>query len=610
MTGSVREVRRHDGYLPIEDYGLIGDGRTAALVGRDGAIEWMCLPRLDSPAIFCGLLDARRGGCFLVTLEDLAGSRQRYLGDTGVLVTELHGRDGAVVELTDLLTLRRGADLSEPVRNGRGELLRRAHVLHGPARLRVQVRPRGSTDLQGQAVPDSGGWHLPLPGRTDLDLHLHASRPLPGPDADLSLEQGEELDLLLRWDGAGWRSRLSQPDDLLRATLTGWQQWAAEIHYAGPRQADVRRSGITLKLLDHGESGALVAAPTSSLPEEIGGVRNWDYRYAWVRDTAFSAYALRRIGLHAEADTFLAWALSAVQRDGRAHLMYDLDGHVVAEEQEDGELEGYRRSAPVRWGNAAAEQVQHDVYGELLDSAWQWFRAGRPVDEPLWRKLCWLGEQAEQKWSTPDHGIWEARTEGAPYTYSVAACAVALDRTARIARARGEDPAEVQRWARSAAEVRAALLRDAWDDERRAFTAQLHGQGGMDASVLTLPLRRLLPFDDPRMVRTVEAVVAELGAGDGLLYRYDPQVSPDGLPGGEGAFVLCSFWLVDNLAGQGRLDEAGQLYDSLCDRANPLGLLAEEIDPASGAFLGNFPQAFSHVGVISSGLSLQRAQAR
>lgn len=594
---------RETGYLPIEDYGLIGDGRTAALVGRDGSLDWLCLPRFDSDAVFCGLLDAERGGRFVVTVEELRGSSQRYLEDTGVLVTGLHGPDG-VAELTDLLTLRRGADLSEDTSPARGGLLRRVRVLSGRVRVRVSLRPRGGATLERRA----GGWALDCSQRPDLDLHLFSSRTLDGLESTLELETGEGLDLLLRWDGAGWRSWLTDLDALADATASAWRAWASRIGDHGPRPGDVRRSAVTLKMLDHAESGAIVAAPTSSLPEAVGGVRNWDYRYAWVRDTAFSVHALRRIGLAREADSFLAWVLAAIERDGRAHLMYDLDGSVAPLEREDPDLEGYRGSAPVRWGNGAAEQTQHDVYGEILDCAYQWVGAGGQVDAHLWGKLRWLAEQAATRWRTPDHGIWEVRTAGAPYTYSVAMCQVALDRAARIA-ARHDLPGGATAWATKAEEVREALLREAWDPRRRTLTEQLGGSPGLDASLLALPLRRVIAYDDPRMVGTVAAVTEQLGAGGGLLHRYDPEVSDDGLPGQEGAFVLCSFWLVDNLAGQGRLDEAGQLYESLCQRANPLGLLSEEIDPSTGAFLGNFPQAFSHLGVISSGIGLARRTA-
>lgn len=589
----------HDGYPPLEDVALIGDGTTAALVARDGSIVWLCVPRFDSAPLFCSLLDARTGGSFRVGPERVIGARQHYEPDSGVVVTEMRDESGTV-RMTDCLTLRSGADLAEDTGAGRDELLRSVMVLDGSVRLHVGIEPRGGAT----AAAHGQGLEISMPNRPGLGLRLLATVPLDGLHTVVELNAGDEVHFVLRWGGTG-HSRDFQPAALLQATLDGWRRWMRNLSYDGPQGAIVRRSIITLKMLDFTETGALVAAPTSSLPEAIGGVRNWDYRYAWVRDAAFSVYAFRRVGLHAEARGFLGWVLDSIERDGRARVLYTLDGLCPPPEREDPELEGYRRSSPVRWGNAAADQRQHDAYGEILDCAYQWVAAGGTLDPPLWDRLRGLVEEARVAWDQPDHGIWEVRTATRPFTYSAAMCQVALDRGARLAERLGL-PGDVDGWRAEAGRIQAAILEQAWDADRRSLTEHL-GPGGLDASLLALPLRRVIDARHPKMVATVEAIVERLGAGNGLLYRYLPQESGDGLPGHEGAFLLCSFWLVDNLTAQGRLDEAMALYESLCQRAGPLGLLPEEIDPSTGGFLGNHPQAFSHVGVVSSGMNLARA---
>jgi alpha,alpha-trehalase len=586
------------GYLPIEDHGLIGDGSTAALVGRDGAISWMCAPRFDSPPLFCRLLDARRGGAFTVAPEELIESRQFYEPDTAVLVTEMRSATG-LVRLTDALMLRQGADLTEDAAAGRCELLRLVQTLQGIVRLRIEVEPRGGARVGAR----SGGLFIHSAARPHLDLQLSSSVPLQGLRSVMELREGARLHLTLRWGGVSRHKPLSAEDSLL-ATRDAWLLWAARINYEGPQKEIVRRSALTLKLLDHFENGAIVAAPTSSLPEAIGGERNWDYRYSWIRDAAFSVYALNRIGCREESAGFLGWALDAVERGGHPRALYDLDGALPPPERIDTELEGYRGSRPVRWGNAAVEQIQHDVYGEILDCAYQWAAHHGEIDEALWQRLSRLIEAAARAWRKPDHGIWELRAPGRVFTYSAALCQVALDRGARMV-GRFKLSGDWQSWRAAADEIRAAILSEAWDERLNSLTEHL-GDGSLDASLLSLPLRRVISADHPKMVATTAAITERLGAGAGLLYRYLPHVSPDGLPGREGAFLLCSFWLVDNLAYQGRLDEAMDLFGSLCDRANALGLLPEQIDPSTGAFLGNFPQAFSHVGLISSAVNLTR----
>jgi GH15 family glucan-1,4-alpha-glucosidase len=524
-------------------------------------------------------------------------SRQFYEPDSAVLVTEMRTGSG-LVRITDALALRSGADLTENTEANRGELLRFVTVLHGRVRLQVKIKARGGA----QAALSGGGLKICCPARPDLDLHLFSSLPLNGLHGVLELNAGDQVYFSLRWRGGSHRYQPTSPEDLLKSTVHDWHRWIHHLHYDGPQVAMVRRSAITLKLLDHFENGAMVAAPTSSLPEAIGGSHNWDYRYSWVRDAAFSVYALRRIGLVKEAEGFLGWVLDAIETGGRPRVLYNLDGQQPPPERTDPELEGYRGSRPVRWGNAAADQLQHDIYGEILDCACQWAAHGNTIDEKLWGRLRACVDAASREWNVPDHGIWEVRTAGRPFTYSAALCHVALDRGTRLAERFGFS-GDVRAWRSTAEKIRQAILEQAWDPKARSLTEHL-GEGGLDASLLSLPLRRVIRADDPRMVATTAAIQERLGAGDGLLFRYLPEESPDGLSGHEGAFLLCSFWLVDNLAYQGRIDEALELYESLCGRAGTLGLLPEEIDPGSGAFLGNHPQAFSHIGVISSGLNL------
>jgi len=595
----LKPIHRIEGYLPIEDYGLIGDGATAALIGRDGAVAWLCLPRFDSPPLFCSVLDHARGGAFRIVPDGLRESTQFYEPDSAVLVTEMRCAQG-VLRIRDCCPLIAGADLTEDISVTRRELLRSLTVTEGTVQLTIEMAPRGGAE----AEPREGGLRIRCDAQPDLCLHLYSTIRLTGLCTSVTLKAGQSAHLLLNWRQSSSPAAAFDSKWLHEDTSAVWRRWLAHLTYHGPQEALIRRSAITIKLLDHFENGAIVAAPTSSLPELIGGSRNWDYRYAWVRDAAFSVYALHRVGLSHEAAGFLSWVLDAVERDGTPRVMYDLDGRMPPDEREDGELEGYRRSGPVRWGNAAAAQHQHDVYGEILDCAYQWAAHHGAIPAPLWERLLKLADAAAREWRTPDHGIWEVRTSGRLFTYSAAMCQVALDRAARIAE-RFSLPGPSEAWKATADEIRQAILKEAWDEKIQSFTEHLGG-GGLDASLLTLPLRRLIKADHPNMVATTRAVSERLGAGKGLLYRYLPEESPDGIAGHEGAFLLCSFWLVDNLAKQGRLDDAMELYDSLCSRAGTLGLLPEEIDPSTGAFLGNYPQAFSHIGVISSGVNLAR----
>jgi GH15 family glucan-1,4-alpha-glucosidase len=602
LEPSFRPIRKRDGYLPLEDLGLIGDGATAALVGLDASIVWLCMPEFDSEPLICGLLDHSKGGHFSLTPEGLLEGRQYYEPDTGVLVTELRTNTG-VVRVTDAFALRTNADLADDSGSDRRELIRSAVVLAGNVRLRVDLEPRGGA--QTRAVFD--GLEVHASRRRDLRMHLRANRPLTGLQSAYDLEQGDRLDLVLSW-GRFHRHHPLDAEARLRDTADAWRRWMTNFTYSGPEEPMVRRSAITLKLCDHWVNGSLVAAPTSSLPAPVRGVRNWDYRYAWIRDAAFAVFAMRRIGFTNEADAFLGWVLDAFERSRWPRIMYTLDGDAVPEEREDSELEGYRGSRPARWGNGATDQRQHDVYGEVLDCADQWVLKGGKVEPGLWAGLSGLADAAAQAWRQPDQGIWEVRNEGRVFTYSAAMCHVALDRAAAIGE-RLSLTGPIEEWKAAAAKLQKTILDGAWNEAAQTLSEHLDGSDSVDASLLALPLRRVVPADHPRMIATTRTIVDRLSPGDGLLYRYLHKDSPDGIAGDEGAFLLCSFWLVDNLAGQGRLDEAEELYASLCARAGPLGLLSEQINPSTGELTGNFPQAFSHIGVIASGVTLARARA-
>lgn len=598
-----RPIERHDGHLPIHDYGLIGDGATAALIGRDASIDWLCLPRFDKHPVFCSILDDEVGGRLTIDVGELVGARHRYFGDSSVLITELKTAAG-VVRVTDMMPLRRDADLSVSSAMDVGELLRVVEVLEGSARVRADIRIQGGIDVERASAAGADAVRIRSRQYPDVDLVLEASGPLDGAGGTWELTRGHAIAFCLRWNGGTGASSVDSPIAAITNTVEGWLGWLRQFAYDGPQRAKVQRSAITLKLLDYLANGAIVAAPTSSLPELIGGGRNWDYRYVWVRDASFSVYALRRIGLKRESWQFLSWVLG-LARDEGLNLMYTLDGDRQITEREDASLAGYRGSAPVRWGNGAWDQVQHDVYGEILDCAYQWSNHGGKLTQDLWGQLRRYVDRAGEVWDTPDRGIWEVRGDSRVQTYSAGLCSVALDRGAKLARRHGFD-GDADGWEQTAHAIQQRILDGAWDADHGYLTQCLDG-GHLDAALLGLPIRRVLPPHHPRVKATVDAIDRELGAGDGLVYRYLPDKSPDGLEGHEGAFLLCSFWMVDNLVLQGRLDEAQDRFGRLCDRTNALGLLPEEIDPQTGHFLGNFPQAFSHIGMISTGFNLARA---
>lgn len=627
-------------YPPIGDYAVIGDTHTAALVARDGAIDWCCCPRFDGPAVFCRLLDATKGGwCRIGPAGPFTVSRA-YLGDTNVLATTFvtnHGRarlidfmpipQHAATRPRDHVDARGGDGVGKGAgerRGGRQEggagphrILRLVEGLDGDLELDVEFRPTlGFAETPTRvAITEEGAY-----GATDHEsLTFAAPVPLRVDERGAAIGRGTIRAGERRWFSLTYHTLAAPsahpaaPVDLetdLRRTLDYWERWAARCTYEGPYHDLVRRSALALKLLTFEPTGAVIAAPTTSLPEEIGGVRNWDYRFTWLRDSALILYALQAIGYHAEATDFFAWleGLCLAGGDG-LQIMYTVDGSPHLPERDLVHLEGYRGSGPVRVGNAAAGQTQLDIYGEVLDAAHLHVeRNGWVPDQDSWAVLRRLADRAAARWREPDQGIWEVRGGPRHFLYSKLLCWVALDRALRIAEPEGL-LGDLAHWRRTRDEIRQAILTEGYDAELGAFTQALGEPGVLDASALAVPMVGFLPPTDPRVQSTVARIRERLTA-DGLVYRYLPEETSDGLPGGEATFALCSFWLVDNLALGGRVAEARQLFERVAAFANDVGLMAEEIDPGSGALLGNFPQGFTHLALIRAALSLAKAVAR
>jgi GH15 family glucan-1,4-alpha-glucosidase len=595
--------KRIAGYAPIRDYAAIGDGRTVALIARDGSIDWLCLPALDSPSVFGAIVDAERGGRFSLEPAVPYEASRRYVPDTNVLETTFVTGAGAA-KLTDAMTLPGGG--LTPYR----ELVRRVEGLSGSVPLRWRFDPRfgyggAATRIECRAdapVASSGSDALAL-GTWDAGEPVCGREEVTG-----SFEIGEGGKSLLVLTAAHQEPLVlparEDSEDRLEETARFWREWARGREYSGGWREAVIRSALALKLLVHAPSGSIAAAATTSLPEEIGGERNWDYRFSWPRDAAFTLQALLALGCAPEARAYFSWTLHATQlTHPRLQVLYRLDGRADAAERSL-PLSGYRDSRPVRVGNGAAGQTQLDVYGELLEAASHLASAHGGLDREHGRRLAEIADFVCECWPQPDSGIWEVRSEPAHFIQSKMMCAIGLERACELA-ARGLVPdSHRERWGREQKHIREFVETRGYSEGKRAYV-QRAGRDDLDASLL-LPI--LSGYDHPctaRFLATVDAIRSELGHGP-LLHRY---FSEDGLPGGEGFFVACSFWLVEAYARQGRLDEAEALMDELVRLANDVGLFAEEIDLATGEFLGNFPQALSHLALVNAAVSIERAQA-
>jgi GH15 family glucan-1,4-alpha-glucosidase len=591
----------------IGDYALLGDGHSAALVSRGGSIDWCCMPRFDAGAAFARLLDRGHGGyCMIAPVGDGHWERTReYLEDTLVLRTVFQGASAEVVlidcmEVSDRL-------FATPTRR----ILRAVEVRRGSPEMQIVVAPRFD---YGQVRPwiRRRGRHLhtAIGGNDGLVVWCEqelAEDPAHELMARVRLDEGERLRLSLTYRPPELieREPLEEPDPdeidrAVETTVRWWRRWSQTVKLKGRDDEGARRSGMVLKALTYAPTGAIVAAPTTSLPEVPGGVRNWDYRYAWVRDSSFSSRAFAEIGCEHEADAFRAFIMrSAAGHAEELQILYGVGGERRVTASELDRLQGYADSRPVRLGNGAAEQLQLDAYGELVNLTWRWHRRGHSPDDDDWRFLVSLIEHAADQCTRPDNGIWEWPGKPDHFVHSKVLCWSALDRGLRLAD-ECMRRAPTRRWTKVRDELRATIERRGFDRKRGTYR-QVYDRSFVDAALLLLPTVEYLEWDDDRMLGTIEAVREELDAGDGLLYRYR---RADGLPGQEGAFLCCSFWLAEALARAGQASEARAVFDRALAAGNDVGLFSEELDPKTGALLGNFPQGLTHLSHISAAVAL------
>lgn len=595
------------GYVPIADHGLIGDLRSVALVGVDGTIDWYCCGAFDAPSVFASILDTERGGCFELAAAVPARTKQFYFPDTNVLITRFFTEDG-VGEIQDFMPV--GGTSAETDRH---RLIRRVVCVRGSLPFRTRIAPRFGYGADAHtlrmiddvAVFESAKLSLGLTSTVPLEIDgadVHAEFKIAeGEGAVFALDQvgGEVTPRRCAW---------TEAEDEFNSTVAYWRRWLSSSRYRGRWREMVHRSALTLKLLTYAPTGAIVAAPTTSLPEQLGGERNWDYRYAWVRDAAFAVYAMLRLGFTSEAEAFMRF-LSRHITPGDGHgsgplqIMYGIDGRTDLPERELAHLEGHLRSAPVRVGNGAVGQLQLDIYGALIDSVYLYDKWAQPISSDQWDDVCGLVDWVCAHWDQPDEGIWETRGGRRKFLYSRLMCWVAIERAIRMALRRGL-PADLARWQGCRDTIYRRIMSHGWSPSRQAFV-QHEGTDVLDAAVLMMPLTKFIAPTDPKWLSTLDALSEEL-VSDSLVYRYDPRVSPDGLRGDEGTFSICSFWYVEALVRAGRLDEARLAFEKMLTYANHLGLYAEEISH-TGEQQGNFPQAFTHLALISAAFNLDRA---
>lgn len=607
-------------YTPIRDYGIIGNLRSAVLVSKHGSIDWAPAPFIDSPSIFAALLDAEKGGKWQLVPTQEYKSEQEYEKDTNILVTRFY-TDTGCVELTDFLPLESETEYVPAEKDTTFKIHRKIECISGTVEIQHHFQPafdyaQGETTLK---VLDGGGGVQVQ--KELMHAHLTFAHPLSldGNTAQttFTLSEGEREYFVFRYNVAQYvresRDTPAHHEYELEQTRKMWKAWLTRCDLdkcpePGPWHEYVERSLLTLKILFFEPLGTVAAAPTTSLPEVVGGVRNWDYRYVWLRDAAFVFLAMFQTGHVIEAKEYITWLLEqckeSVERPQNLQILYGLRGQQETPEQELTHLEGYRGSQPVRIGNDAYKQRQWDTFGSVLDLVWQLHRltGEHALEREQWDFLSSIADHVTELWREPDEGLWEVRGAPQHFVYSKVMCWVALDRALKIAAAHGY-PGNRELWEKERDAIREEVLEKGWDEDVGAFV-QSFGSKELDASVLQMPAVGFIDGADPKMQSTIHVLQEHLGRRDGLLRRY---TSDDGLPGEEGAFLIGSFWLVDALCHAGEIDKARELLDTLCGHANHLGLFAEEMDPETGEFLGNFPQAYTHIGLINSAMLLTNA---
>jgi GH15 family glucan-1,4-alpha-glucosidase len=595
-------------YPAIEDHGLIGDQQTCALVATDGTVDWFCTPRFDSPSVFASLLDAHRGGHFRLTpAHGEYTTKQLYFPDTAVLITRFMSEAG-VAEIHDFMPVDRPW-----IPTDRHAIVRMVKVPRGEIVLRVEVAPRFDYGRAPHTVHRSEHGVVFESGKSTLTLH--SSVPVHVRDNDvvgeLRLRAGDTGGFILEASGDGrpHRVRSDELEARFRETVATWRGWLAASNYRGRWRDMVNRAAITLKLLSYAPTGAPVAAATTGLPERIGGERNWDYRYTWIRDASLTVTSLHRLGFVDDALVFIAWLRDRVENtepdgSGPLRIMYRVDGGTDLTEYSLEHFEGYRGSSPVRIGNAASSQLQLDTYGEMLDAMFHAEHAQPVIGVRGWKDLCEIVEWLCDHWDQPEDGIWETRGGRKSFVFGRMMCWVAFDRAIRMATQTGSRPAPLDKWRAVRDAINEQIVRKGWSEGQHALV-QHYGSEVLDASILAAPRLQYLVPTDELWTGTLHAIEEKL-VSDSLVYRYDPEASPDGLTGREGTFSMCTFWYVDALTRCNRLDDARLVFEKMLTYANHLGLYAEEVG-STGEQLGNFPQAFTHLSLITAAVDLDTA---